>query len=169
MTDTILVAYGSKYGSTAEIAERIGEVLAKEGATVQVRPAADVGDLGPYDAVVLGGGLYAGRWQRAAPRVAPPPPTARPRRPGWLLCSGPLDASASERDIPPAPGVRRVADHVGARGHVTFGGRLEGDVKGRVARMIVNSGKGGDFRDFEQIAAWATTVAQDLLSEERQA
>jgi menaquinone-dependent protoporphyrinogen oxidase len=168
MTDTILVAYGSTYGSTAEIAEHIGEVMAKEGATVQVRPAAEVDDLGPYDAVVLGGGLYAGRWQRDARRFARRHRKALTRLPVWLFSSGPLDASASERDIPPARGVRRVADRIGARGHVTFGGRLEGDVKGRVARMIVNSGKGGDFRDFGQISAWATTVARDLVNEPRQ-
>ncbi|MBB5815647.1 hypothetical protein RFN52_36505 [Streptomyces collinus] len=42
----------------------------------------------------------------------------------WLFSSGPLDPSASERDIPPAPGVQRVMNRIGPRGHVTFGGRL---------------------------------------------
>ncbi|GGZ20005.1 flavodoxin domain-containing protein [Streptomyces poonensis] len=165
MTGTVLIAYGSKYGSTADIAQRIAEVLTKEGMTVDVRSAADVTDLGRYDAVVLGAGLYAGRWHRDARRFAHRNRRALARRPVWLFSSGPLDASASERDIPPAPGVRRLARRIGARGHVTFGGRLEGDVEGRVARMIIKSGKGGDFRDFEQIAAWATTVAQDLMSD----
>jgi menaquinone-dependent protoporphyrinogen oxidase len=162
MSETVLVAYGSKYGSTAEIAERIGEVLTKEGLTVDVRSAADVADLGRYDAVVLGAGLYAGRWHRDARRFARRHRAALARRAVWLFSSGPLDSSASERDIPPAPGVRRLADRIAARGHVTFGGRLEGDVKGRMARMIVNSGKGGDFRDFGRIAAWATMVAGEL-------
>ncbi|MFF7311681.1 hypothetical protein [Streptomyces sp. NPDC008137] len=55
-----------------------------------------------------------------------------------------------------------MADRVDARGHITFGGRLEGEVKGRVARMIVNSGEGGDHRDFAQISGWAARVARDL-------
>ncbi|MDX3458619.1 flavodoxin domain-containing protein [Streptomyces sp. ME02-8801-2C] len=167
MTETILVTYGSKYGSTAEIAQRIGEVLTKEGLTADVRPAADVADLAPYDAVVLGSGLYAGRWHRDARRFARRHRRALVRRPVWLFSSGPLDASAAQREIPPTPGVRHIADQVAAHGHVTFGGCLEGDVKGPMARMIVNSGKGGDFRDFEQIAAWATTVAQNLTAESR--
>ncbi|MFG2134651.1 flavodoxin domain-containing protein [Streptomyces sp. NPDC048751] len=162
MNETVLVAYGSTNGSTAEIAERVGEVLSKEGLTVDVRSAARVADVTPYGAVVLGGGLYAGRWQRDARRFARRHRKALAERPVWLFSSGPLDPSASERDIPPAPGVRRVVNRTDARGHITFGGRLEGEVKGRVARMIVNSGKGGDFRDFEQIAAWAATVAHDL-------
>ncbi len=168
MMEMVLVAYGSKYGSTAEIAERIGEVLTKEGLAVDVRPAADVADLASYGAVVLGSGLYAGRWHRDARRFARRHRKVLARCPVWLFSSGPLDPSASERDIPPTPGVRRIADRIAARGHVTFGGRLEGDVQGRVARMIVNSGRGGDFRDFERIAAWATTVAQDLAGEPRQ-
>ncbi|MET9392958.1 flavodoxin domain-containing protein [Streptomyces sp. NPDC006624] len=162
MQEQVLVAYGSTNGSTAQIAEHIGEILAKEGLAVAVRPASEVTDLRPYGAVVLGGGLYAGRWQRDARRFARRHRKALADRPVWLFSSGPLDPSASERDIPPAPGVRRIADRIDARGHVTFGGRLEGEVKGRVARMIVNSGKGGDFRDFEQISRWAAMVAGDL-------
>jgi menaquinone-dependent protoporphyrinogen oxidase len=164
MTETVLVAYGSTNGSTADIAARIGEVLTKEGLTVDLRPAANVADLGLYDAVVLGSGLYAGRWHRDARRFARRHRKALAERPVWLFSSGPLDASASERDIPPTPGVRRIADRTDARGHITFGGRLEGSVKGRMARMLVRSGKGGDFRDFEQITAWAAEVAQDLVS-----
>ncbi|WP_037672697.1 flavodoxin domain-containing protein [Streptomyces griseus] len=162
MDETVLVTYGSTNGSTAEIAEHVGAVLSKEGLTVDVRPAAQVTDLAPYGAVVLGGGLYGGRWQRDARRFARRHGRALAERPVWLFSSGPLDPSASEREIPPTGGVQRVANRVDARGHITFGGRLEGEVKGRIARMIVKSGKGGDFRDFEQISTWAATVAQDL-------
>ena len=33
----ILVAYASKYGTTAEVAEAIGKVLCKEGKTVEIK------------------------------------------------------------------------------------------------------------------------------------
>ncbi|NEE05422.1 hypothetical protein G3M58_03130 [Streptomyces sp. SID7499] len=49
----MLVAYGSNNGSTAEIAERVGEVLAKEGLAVDVLSTADATDLAPYGAVVV--------------------------------------------------------------------------------------------------------------------
>ncbi|MFF7765092.1 flavodoxin domain-containing protein [Streptomyces massasporeus] len=141
MTETVLVAYGTTNGSTAEIAECIGEAPTKEGLTVAVRSAADVPDVAPYDAVVLGGGQHRGRWQHDARRFARRHRKSLAELPVWLFSSGPLAPSASEREIPPAPGVRRVADRLDARGHITFGGRLEGDVKGRIARMIVKSGK----------------------------
>lgn len=80
----------------------------------------------------------------------------------WLFSSGPLDASASERDIPPVRGVRRAVIRLDAREHVTFGGCLEEGARGRVAGMILRSGKGGDFRDFGVIQAWAHGIADEL-------
>lgn len=54
MADRILVAYASKYGSTAEVAQAIGDVLAKKGAEVDIVPARRVKNILPYRLVVLG-------------------------------------------------------------------------------------------------------------------
>lgn len=161
----VLVAYGTKNGSTAEIADWIGDALRESGLDAESRSAADVQDLGGYDAVVLGGGLYAGRWQRDAVRFARRHRKALAMRQVWLFSSGPLDSSANERDIPPAPGVARVARGLDARAHVTFGGRLEQGAKGWIARQILKPGKGGDYRDPERIRAWARGIADQLARE----
>lgn len=162
MPDNVLVAYATKNGSTAQIAEAVAEVLRKDGLAAEALPAGSVTDVAPYDAVVVGGGLYAGRWHRDARRFVRHHRRALTGRPVWFFSSGPLDASASERDIPPVPGVRRAMDKLDVTGHVTFGGRLEEGARGRVARMIVRSGKGGDFRDFAAIESWAAGVAKAL-------
>ncbi|GAA2348480.1 flavodoxin domain-containing protein [Streptomyces kunmingensis] len=160
----VLIVYASRNGSTAEIAGHISGVLSEAGCVATVCPAAEAGrDLDTYDAVVLGGALYTGRWHRAARRFARRFRRELETRPVWLFSSGPLDASASERDIPPVPGVRRLADRIEARGHATFGGRLNEDARGRVAKMIVKSGRGGDFRDLTQIISWAEGVARDIV------
>lgn len=65
----ILVAYGTKYGATAEIAERIGAALRDAGADAEVRRAREVRSLDGYDAVVLGSGVYMARWRRDALRL----------------------------------------------------------------------------------------------------
>jgi menaquinone-dependent protoporphyrinogen oxidase len=57
MTGPILVAYGSKYGSTQEVAESIGATLRSRLLHADVRPAAEVDELGGYGGVVLGGGI----------------------------------------------------------------------------------------------------------------
>ncbi|MFI1561817.1 flavodoxin domain-containing protein [Streptomyces sp. NPDC020490] len=169
MPTRVLVAYGTKNGSTAQIAEAVADVLRKEGLTADTAPASAVTDVTPYDAVVVGGALYAGRWHKDARRLLRRHGRKLAGRPLWLFSSGPLDATASERDIPPVTGVLRAMDRLDAREHVTFGGRLEEGAEGRIARMILRSGKGGDFRDFPAIEAWAARVADTLVKAQREA
>lgn len=164
-TRRALVAYGSKNGSTAEIADFIASVLRDHGIEAESRPASDVRDVRAYDVVVLGGALYTGRWHRDARRFARRHRHALAECPVWLFSSGPLDPSASQRDVAPTPGARRAERRLGAEEHVTFGGRLQAGARGRVARMLLDQGRGGDFRDFPRIAAWAERIAKDLVIE----
>ena len=61
MCNQILVAYATKYGATAEIAEKIGQVLRQAGLRTDVLPANRVGNLTSYKAVVLGSAVYIGK------------------------------------------------------------------------------------------------------------
>ncbi|MFE6282104.1 flavodoxin domain-containing protein [Streptomyces sp. NPDC057877] len=167
MTGKVLIAYGTTNGSTARIAETVAEVLHREGVDAEALPARAVPDAAVYDAVVVGGALYAGRWHKDARRFVRRHRGELAGRPVWFFSSGPLDASASEREIPPVPGVRRAMTALDVSGHVTFGGRLEEGARGRVAHMILRSGKGGDYRDFSAIESWATGIARDLTANER--
>lgn len=162
MPSSVLVAYGTTNGSTAEIAEAVAKVLRKDGLTVDVLPAGSVASAASYEAVVVGGALYAGRWHKDARRFVRRHRRALAGRPLWLFSSGPLGAEAVGRDIPPVPGVKKAMTRLGAREHVTFGGCLEEGAKGWVAGMILRSGKGGDFRDFTVIEEWAGRVAAEL-------
>ena len=63
---SILVAYATKHGSTAEIAEAIGADLRERGHAVDVTSAHDVHDVSTYDAVVVGSAVYLGHWQKDA-------------------------------------------------------------------------------------------------------
>jgi len=61
----ILVTYATLSGSTAEVAEVIGQALRQGGAVVDVRPIREAPDLGAYQAVVVGGPMIMG-WHREA-------------------------------------------------------------------------------------------------------
>jgi len=54
----VLVAYDSKHGSTAMIAEKVGDVLCENGFQVDIRPALHSDDISSYDAIVLGSPVY---------------------------------------------------------------------------------------------------------------
>ena len=62
MPNKILVAYASRTGSTAGVAEAIGQTLAESGAPVEVRLMQDVKALAPYRAVVAGSAIQGKRW-----------------------------------------------------------------------------------------------------------
>jgi menaquinone-dependent protoporphyrinogen oxidase len=62
MSDKILVAYASRAGSTAGVAEAIGKTPMKSGAQVDVRSMKDAKDLTPYRAVVGGSAIRGGKW-----------------------------------------------------------------------------------------------------------
>ena len=66
MEKKILVAYASKYGATAEIAEKIGDVLSQAGLQTDVVPADQVRDPAAYMAVILGSAVYIGKWRKEA-------------------------------------------------------------------------------------------------------
>ena len=56
----ILVAYATKSGSTAEVANTIAEDIRKSGELVDVKPLSEVKDISTYDALVVGGPMMMG-------------------------------------------------------------------------------------------------------------
>jgi menaquinone-dependent protoporphyrinogen oxidase len=158
----ILVTYGSKMGGTAGIAELVGQALTDAGFQADVRPVSEVDPIEAYDAVLVGGALYSGHWHRQARRFVKRHARALRERPVWLFSSGPLNGSAAEA-IPPVPQVQELLERIGARGHVTFGGRLPADAKGFPASAMART-HAGDWRDPERIRGWAAAVAMELVS-----
>ncbi|CQD03216.1 Flavodoxin domain protein [Mycobacterium lentiflavum] len=157
----VLVSFGSKRGGTAGLAAMIGEALTAAGCEVLVSPAKNVYDLIGVDAVIVAGALYANRWHRDARRFVRRNAAALRELPVWLVSSGPLDGSAEDNDIPPTAQVAKLARRVGARGHVTFGGRLEPDAKGFPASAMAKK-KAGDWRSPAHVGRWVASVVGEL-------
>ena len=65
----ILVAYASRHGTTREVAEFVAHTLESRGLTVEIEEARRVSTVAHYDAVVVGGGLYMGKWHKDARRL----------------------------------------------------------------------------------------------------
>ena len=62
MDKKVLVAYASKYGSTAGVADAIGKELCNRGAAVDVCMMKNIGDLNSYRGVLVGSAIYKGEW-----------------------------------------------------------------------------------------------------------
>lgn len=67
MNHKLLITYATKSGSTAEVAQFIGQELRGQGAQVDVAPISTVGDIGAYQAVIIGAPMIMG-WHPDAVR-----------------------------------------------------------------------------------------------------
>lgn len=165
----VLVTYGSKSGSTAEIANKIAEVLRTQGENVTVVPAAGVTDLKSYNAVVLGSAVYVGHWMKEAVEFLEKHQEALATRPVWIFSSGPTGpGDPVERmhgwRFPEAQ--QAIADRIKPQDIVMFHGKIDiHDLNFGEKIMIRALGAPiGDFRDWNAITAWATGIAQVLHS-----
>jgi menaquinone-dependent protoporphyrinogen oxidase len=158
----VLVAYGTKYGATAEIAEAIGAALRAAGAEAEVRRARSVRSLDGYSAVVLGSAVYMGRWRRDAMALLRRAELAE--RPLWLFSSGPVGKESPDaaRWTRPQP-VEDAARRLGAREHVVFAGKVDVDrgfVRKKMALGLAPELR--DCRDWDVIAVWGRSIAEQL-------
>lgn len=157
----VLIAFASRRGGTAGLADMIGDELREAGCETVVSPADGIYELAGFDAVIIAGALYANRWPRAARRFVRHYTTQLRALPTWLVSSGPLDDSALRTDIPPTAQVADLARRIGARGHVTFGGRLAAHPRGLLARSMAKT-RAGDWRDRAHVRRWVHSVLVDL-------
>src|SRR5258708_15217576 len=157
----VLVAYASKRGGTQGIAEVIRDALAARDIEADALAVEATRSTAGYDAVIIGSALYMMHWPRPARRFVKRNSDALRKVPVWFFSSGPLDASAVEREIPPVGQVRTLMGRVDARGHATFGGRLTADAKGFPASAMAKK-SAGDWRDPEHIRRWANEIADSL-------
>lgn len=155
----VLVSAASKHGATAEIAHAIGDALAQRGLEAEVLAPEEVGGLDNYDAIVCGSAVYAGHWLKEAKELAG---RLDDGRPVWIFSSGPIGDPPKPEEEP--VDVAEIVEETHARGHRVFAGKLDREKLGFGERAIVRALRApeGDFRDWDEIRAWAGEIADEL-------
>ena len=159
----VKVIVASKYGSTREIGEAIASELRAAGHEARVSEAADVEELEPVDAVVIGSAIYMGRWLKPARKLLHARGEELGRLPLWLFSSGPSGEPPLPKEAEPTE-VAAAAETLGAREHRVFPGKLSRAVLNRRERLIIRALRAseGDFRDWDSIRGWAKSIAGQL-------
>jgi menaquinone-dependent protoporphyrinogen oxidase len=172
----VLVAYASKRGATQGIAERIAMRLSAAGLQADVQPMKQAGDLSGYGAFVIGSAAYLGHWLGEANAFVRSNETVLAGRPTWLFSSGPLGTEKTDakgRDVRLAAEPKEIAElgqAIYPRDHRVFFGALDPATLGFRDRAMraLPAGRAlfpeGDFRDWPDIDAWATSIAVELMA-----
>ena len=177
----VLVAYGTKWGSTADVAKELASVLEKKGHLAELMDLGkDVSaDLEPYDLVVVGSGIAYGSWSKGAIRfLVRNAKVLSEKRLAMFACCGDLLFDPSKTEECENQYLREVAQRHGLEPFSLglFGGVIDFDrytfgVKGILSMR--NAGKRDikdreidpdkpyDFRDWEKIRAWADGLLED--------
>ena len=164
----VLVAYGSQFGATAGIAERIAQVLRAEGHETITAAADEASDPAAFGAVVLGSAVHGGHWLKGASAFLDRHRASLTTRPVWLFSSGPVGDRAVAAPQPEPKEVAKVRRSLGARDHRVFAGafdRATADFSGLgfVGRTIVPRFlPQGDWRDWDAVETWARGIARAL-------
>jgi menaquinone-dependent protoporphyrinogen oxidase len=168
---TALVTAASKHGATLEIAGTIARVLEESGIDAEFVELDEVGDLGGYDAYVVGSAIYLGNWLKEARRFIDANAGQLARRPTWLFASGSIVGAPPVADDPDAVRaglVERLIEATNAREHKLFAGSLDVHKLGLLEKAAVRGAHAseGDHRDWGEIQRWAEEIAMQLRAEE---
>ena len=155
----ILVAYASRYGSTREVAEAVAATLRRHGLLTEVQAAEEVQDLGEYGGVVLGGGIYIGRWHGDARAFVKRFRRELAELPVALFALGPVDEQqkhwADTEKVFRAAVAKLPVEPIETR---LFGGAVE---PGRLP-FPLNHMPAADVRDWDAVEDWADDLAMSL-------
>jgi menaquinone-dependent protoporphyrinogen oxidase len=170
----VLVAYASKYGATEGIAQRIGETLRQKGLDVDVTNCEDLREASGYDAYVVGSAVYEFNWRKDARKFVERNAEVLAAKPTWLFSSGPVGTEKVDKeghDVLKGAEPKQFTtyeDLVHPRGKQVFRGAYDHD-KIRGADKIIawmpairDIMPEGDFREWDEIDAWASGIAAEL-------
>ena len=164
MSNRILVAYATRYGSTQEVAEAITARLREGGLEADLQPMRGVQTLEGYHAVALGAPFYIGKWPKDAHQFLSRHQEALTQRPVAIFALGPIGTDEEEmqgsraqldKELAQYPWLTPVALEV-------FVGKYDPAKLGFAHRLLtilpaspLHGLPASDHRDWEAIRAWA--------------
>lgn len=163
---SILIVYASADGSTAEVAERLGDQLRQSGAQVTVASVGAWPDPSLFDVVVAGSAIHDGALLPEFVSYVQAREAVLTGRPVWLfslgmgpILHGPI-GTLMARTVPPA--IAAVRDQLGAVDYHQFAGRFTRSPQRRIRMVMWAIGAApGDHRDWDDVQRWAVAIAQD--------
>jgi menaquinone-dependent protoporphyrinogen oxidase len=165
MEKRILVAYASKCGSTAEVADAVGESISKAGLIVDVKPVSTISSVAGYDAVVVGSAIRYGAWLTEATEFLMNNQTLLQTIPAAIFTVHMLNLSDTPEDTAIREGyLKSIKEYVDPVQAVFFAGKMDFSKLSffeKIVSKAVNSVE-ADKRDWDQIRRWGSELPVSL-------
>jgi menaquinone-dependent protoporphyrinogen oxidase len=162
MTETVLVGYATRYGSTQEVAEAVAATLGESGLTIDLQPLREVRSLAGYGAVVFGAPLFMFHWHKEALNFLARHQKALVERPVAVFVLGPVHEPYDEAEWRDS---RRQLDEELSKFPwfkpamlEIFGGKYDPAVLRFPLKMFAGKEPATDIRDWNAIRAWAGSL-----------
>lgn len=166
-TKTILVAYASKAGSTAEVADFIGKSLADKGAVVDVKQIKSLRDISGYQAVVIGSAIRAGELlPEAVDFVKLHKEHLRKIPVAYFVVCTTLRKNTEERRKKVNAYLDPLCAEIAPVDKGLFAGKMDYSKLDFISRIIIKymvKTPEGDFRDWDAIKKWTDRLFPKLI------
>ena len=170
-----LIVYGTRGGSTKQIADEIGKVLGGQGYAVTVRDAKDTKgiDASAFDLVIVGSSVWATKWKRQATAFLKKNANQLAGRKVALFSSGMAGDDPAKMDYANQSIAKTAASFPAIKplALAYFGGCINFNSPSFIARFMasmmkkdfekkgIDTSKPVDHRDWDAIRQWAADVA----------
>lgn len=166
MSDRVLVAYATRYGSAQEVAEAVAGALRECGLEVDLQPMREVSTLAGYSAAILGAPLYMFHWHKDALGFLSRHRQALMERPVAVFALGPFHDEEKEwqevrsqlgKELAKFPWFAPVATEV-------FGAKYDPAMLSFPWSLIpaLRQMPASDIRNWTAIRTWASNLAAKL-------
>lgn len=161
MKSRLLIAYGSRCGSTGGVAEAIGQTLCETGTAVDVRLVKNANDLRPYQGVIVGSAIRMGKWLPEVVEFVKTNQDTLSRIPVayFVVCLSMKDDTAENRNkvLAYLDPVRKQVPQVKPLGIGLFAGAIDFNKLSFLHNLMlkVKGATEGDFRNWSAIRSWA--------------
>jgi menaquinone-dependent protoporphyrinogen oxidase len=168
----ILVVYATKFGSTKEVAEKIGEMIKKQNKDVDIRKVTMVRDISKYSAVILGTPIRMGKpisevfkFARKFQKDLNGKPVACFSVGLYMKEDTPENRMKALKCLTPL--LELVENPVGIG---LFGGKIDYDTMPLILRWMFSKDESGqlsegDWRNWDSVASWVEEILPAMESE----
>mgnify|MGYP000082406068 FL=1 len=164
MSNKILVAFATRYGSTQGVAEKIAATLREQGLDVDLELLRQVKSLAEYSAVVMGAPLYMFHWHKDALHFLSQQRESLMKIPVAIFALGPWHNEEKEFQEVRAQLDKELAKFswLTPQAVEIFGGKFDPNTLTFPHNLIpaIKNMPASDIRDWEKIRAWANELAE---------